>query len=97
MRRLTMLSAAAMMATTAPVHAQTPQQPSQDQGRNAELIAFCQYQMALDPSLTLGTCMSYFVSGDEGYLTQFCHYLQDHNLLGDATFAQCVSQFHQGQ
>ena len=61
-----------------------------------QVLAFCQYQVSLDPSLTLGTCMSYFLSGDQGYLTQFCHYLQDNDLLDGESSDQCVKDFHQG-
>lgn len=93
MRKLTMLIAATAMTTAAPapVQADPP-----GRGSAAEIQAFCRYQMSLDPTLTLGTCMSYFISGDEGYLTQFCHYLDDNDLLDGETFAECVKDFHKG-
>ena len=92
MRKLMMLFAAATMAAVAPVSVQADP-PGRDPA--PEVLAFCQYQVSLNPSLTLGTCMSYFLSGDEGYLTQFCHYLQDNGLLGDTTFAECVREIRQ--
>lgn len=96
MRKLILLSAAvAMTMAPMPIQADPQPNPGDDQGRNAELLAFCEYQMTLDSSLTLGTCMSYFVSGDEGYLTQFCRYLQDHDQLGGLTFSECVREIRQ--
>lgn len=93
MRKLMMLIATAAMAMpmtmTTPARADPP-------GRDPapEELAFCQEQVALDPTLNLGTCMSYFLSGEEGYLTQFCHYLQDHDQLGDTTVSECVRILH---
>jgi hypothetical protein len=93
MRKLIMLSAAAAMAAAIPVPIQ-----ADPPGREtpAEVLAFCQEQVALDPTLTLGTCVSFFLSGDEGFIAQFCHFLQDHNELDGATFDQCVREFRKG-
>jgi hypothetical protein len=89
MRKLFLLSAAATMATAfpMPVQADPP-----GRGPTAEVLAFCNEQVAADPSLKLGTCVSYFITSDEGYLTQYCHYLDDHGLLDQngITFAECV-------
>lgn len=93
MRKLIMLCSAATMVAATPVTVQADP-PGRDPA--PEALAFCQEQVALDPSLKLGTCMSYFLSGDEGFLTQFCHYLQDHGELGDLTFSQCVREIRNG-
>ena len=93
MRKLIMLTAAATMAAATPVSVQADP-PGRDPA--PEVLAFCHYQMTLDPTLKLGKCMSYFLSGDPGYLTQFCHYLEDNDLLDGESFAQCVQDFHQG-
>jgi hypothetical protein len=89
MQKLILLCAAATMAAAipAPIQADPP-------GRSPppEVLAFCQEQVGLDPTLDLGTCVSFFLSSDEGFLTQFCHYLQDHDQLDGLTFAQCVRQ-----
>jgi hypothetical protein len=95
MRNLILLCAAGTMsmAMPAPVQADPPGRMSA-----AEAQAFCQYQMSLDPSLKLGVCMSYLLSGDEGYLTQYCHYLDSIGEL-DAegiSFSDCVTYFHKG-
>lgn len=89
MRKLIMLCAATTMATAipGPVQADPP-----GRGSPAEVLAFCQEQVGLDPSLSLGTCVSFFLSGDEGFVAQFCRYLQDHNQLDGATFDQCVRE-----
>jgi hypothetical protein len=92
MRKLIMFIAATTMATAMPVPVQADP-PGRDPA--PEVLAFCQYQVSLDPSLSLGECMSYFLSGGPGYLTQFCHYLQDNGLLGDVTFDQCVREIRQ--
>jgi hypothetical protein len=89
MQKLILLCAAATMAAAipAPIQANPP-------GRSPppEVLAFCQEQVGLDPTLDLGTCVSFFLSSDEGFLTQFCHYLQDHDQLDGLTFDQCVRQ-----
>lgn len=87
MHKLIMICAAATIATVTPVSVQADP-PGRDPA--PEVLAFCQYQVSLDPSLKLGTCMSYFLSSDEGYLTQFCHYLQDTDQLDGLTFDECV-------
>ena len=92
MRKLILLCAATAMATAAPVPVQAD---PPGRGTPAEILAFCQEQVDLDPSLTLGTCVSFFISSDEGFLTQFCHYLQDHDQLDGLTFAQCVTQIRE--
>jgi hypothetical protein len=93
MRKLIMLCSAATVAAATPVVVQADP-PGRDPA--PEVLAFCQEQVALDPTLSIGTCMSYFLAGDEGYLTQFCHYLQDHGQLGDGTFEECVVYFLKG-
>jgi hypothetical protein len=89
MRTFILLAAASAMAVplSAPAQADPP-------GRDPapQVLAFCQYQVSLDSTLSLGKCMSFFLSGDEGFLTQFCRYLQDQNQLGDLTFDQCVRE-----
>jgi hypothetical protein len=89
MQKLILLCAAATMALSIPAPAQ-----ANPPGRSPppEVLAFCQEQVGLDPTLDLGTCVSFFLSSDEGFLTQFCHYLQDHDQLDGLTFAQCVRQ-----
>jgi hypothetical protein len=93
MGKLFLLCAAATMTAAFPIPAQA-NPPGRDPA--PEVLSFCQEQVALDPTLDLGTCMSYFLSGDEGYLTQFCHYLDDHGLLDGSTFAQCVVGIRKG-
>lgn len=92
MSKVILLFAAATAAVpfASPVQADPP-------GRDPapEVLAFCQTQVAADPSLSLGTCMSYFLSGNEGFLTQFCQYLQDHDQLGNLTFDQCVREIRE--
>ena len=92
MRKLIMLCAAATMTASIPVSVQADP-PGRDPA--PQVLAFCQDQVSLDPTLKLGTCMSYFLSGDEGFLAQFCHYLQDHDLLDGLTFDQCVREIRQ--
>jgi hypothetical protein len=89
MHKLILLAAGAAMA----LPGSTPGQANPP-GRDPApvVLAFCQEQVALDPTLSLGTCMSFFLSGDEGFLTQFCHYLQDHGQLDGLTFEQCVRE-----
>lgn len=92
MHKLIIICAAATLATAAPAPVQADP-PGRDPA--PEVLAFCQYQVSLNPSLSLGTCMSYFLSGDQGYLTQFCHYLQDTDQLDGLTFDQCVREIRQ--
>jgi hypothetical protein len=95
MRMPIMLFAAASMAAAVPIPVQADP-PGRDPA--PVVLAFCQEQVSLDPSLSLGTCMSYFLSGGPGYLTQFCHYLADNGLLGDwgfDSFTQCVVEIRQ--
>ena len=89
MRRLFLLFAAASMAL--PVSSPAPADPP---GRwpAAQSIAFCQAQF---PDVPLGQCLSYLISGDEGFLTHFCLYLQATGQLGDMTLSECVESFHQ--
>jgi len=94
MRKLILLCAATAMAAAAPIPAQADP-PGRDSA--AEILAFCQEQVDLDPNLTLGTCVSFFISSDVGFLTQFCHYLQDHDLLDGESFSQCVQDFQQSK
>ena len=89
MRKPILLLAASTMAASFPIPVQADP-PGRDPA--PEVLAFCQYQMSLDPSLSLGNCMSYFLSGGPGYLTQYCRYLDDNGLLGDLTFDQCVRE-----
>jgi hypothetical protein len=93
MHKLILLCAAATMALSIPAPAQA-EAPGAWPAQQA--LPFCQEQVAQDPTLKLGVCMSYFVTSDEGNLTQFCHYLDDHGLLGDSTFAQCVRGIREG-
>jgi hypothetical protein len=92
MRKLFLLSAAATMAAAVPVNPVQASPPGRDPA--PVVLAFCQEQMAADPSLSLGTCMSYFLSGGPGYLTQFCHYLDDTGQLDQQglTFDECVRE-----
>jgi len=77
------ISAAATPA--APVIAQaTP-----PQGANAEVIALCYDLLAsgeFSDALNLGQCMSFNLTSDQGFSTQFCHYLRGEGLLEDAGF-----------
>jgi hypothetical protein len=89
MRKLILLCAAVTMTVSIPAPAQA-EAPGGEPAQQA--LPFCQQQVAADPTLHLGVCMSYFVTSNEGYLTQFCHYLDDTGQLDELglTFAQCV-------
>ncbi|HEX3676652.1 MAG TPA: hypothetical protein VHU79_04575 [Sphingomicrobium sp.] len=95
MRKLILLCAAGTMATAMPaaLRADPP-----GRGSAADARAFCEYQISLNPSLTLGECMSYLLSGEEGYLTQYCQYLENIGELQTEglSFSECVRYFHQG-
>jgi hypothetical protein len=95
MRKLIMLCAAATMAMSLPVPAQA-EAPGGEPAQQA--LPFCQAQVAADPTLKLGVCMSYFVTSDTGYLTQYCHYLDDTGELDQLgiTFSNCILYFRHG-
>jgi hypothetical protein len=63
-----------------------------------QALPFCQAQVAADPTLKLGVCISYFVTSDTGYLTQYCHYLDDTGELDQLgiTFSDCILYFRHG-
>lgn len=97
MRKPILLCVAAAMAIplpVAPAQADTPGAPGAWWAQQA--LPFCEEQMANDPTLKLGVCMAYFVTSDTGYLTQFCHYLEDTGQLDQQgiTFDECVLYFH---
>lgn len=95
MRNPFLLGAAAMMAAAVPVAPAHAAPPGRDPA--PVVLAFCQEQVAADPTLNLGTCMSYFLAGGPGYLTQFCHYLDDTGQLDQQglTFDECVREIRQ--
>jgi hypothetical protein len=98
MYKLMSLAAASAMAIAlpgTPAQADTPGAPGAWWAQQA--LPFCEAQVAADPTLKLGTCMSYFVTSDTGYLTQFCQYLDDTGQLDQngITFSECVLYFHQ--
>jgi hypothetical protein len=96
MRKLMMLCAAATMATTIPAMPVQAASPGGEPAQDA--LPFCQEQVALNPALPLGVCMSYFVTSDTGYLTQYCHFLDDTGQLDEMnlTFSDCILYFRQG-
>lgn len=101
MRKLILIFAAAvataaLAATPAVANPGSPGAPGAWWAQDA--LPFCQAQVAENPGLKLGACMAYFVTSDTGYLTQFCHYLDDQGILDEngITFDECVTEFHQG-
>lgn len=90
MRMFRLLPAAALAISAAATPAAPAMaQATPAQGANAEVIALCYDLLAsgeFSDTLNLGQCMSFNVTSDQGFSTQFCHYLRGEGLLEDAGF-----------
>lgn len=83
------IAAALTFSTAAIPLAPALAQATPQRGANAELIEFCRALIAsgeFADTLNLGQCMSFNLTPEQGFSTQFCHYLRGEDLLDDAGF-----------